>query len=197
MSTNPKLPGGKRAEEELTRLKYYWRDVLSPAQKDFWRSRFNSKDTQAALRDEIRVKLKFDLKYDKQLTRFRKWDEMQQALDEEAEQQADDERRLTEQHPDWTKEQVREELLKRTYRRAIATGDFKLGLQGIQADRGLMEATTTRDKFEFDAAAAAIKHAATLNTIRKDSKLSEPEKVNLARKALFGVLPAQPAAPTK
>jgi hypothetical protein len=45
------------------------------------------------------------------------------------------------------------------------------------------------DKFQFDAAMAALKCAAELKVI-STSKLSEAEKVNAARKKLFGELPA-------
>lgn len=192
MSTTPKLPGGKKAEEELTRLKYYWRDVLSASQKDFWRARFNSKDTQAAIREEIRVKLKFDLKYDKQITKLRRWDEMQMELDEEAQQQTDDERRvIVEFGPDATLDQIRAEVLKRSYARAIATGDFAAGRKTIVQDLNIQKVTLDRDKFEFDAAAAALKHAAALKVIANDKTLSEADKVNAARRKLFGTLPPQ------
>ena len=43
-----------------------------------------------------------------------------------------------------------------------------------------------RDKFQFDAAEAALKHAAELK-VMSVSKLSEADKVNAARKKLFGV----------
>jgi len=52
----------------------------------------------------------------------------------EAERAEEEERRLMEDHPDWTKDQVREDLIKRFYLRSRATGDTKLGLSTVTAD---------------------------------------------------------------
>lgn len=148
MSAAPKLPGGKRAQGELARFKYFWRDHLTAADQEFWRSRFHSPDSQAALRAELKSRLHFDLKYDKQLTQFRKWDEEQQELDAEAERQAEEERRLRETHPDWDADRLRQEVIAASYRRSLASGDFKLGLKTVAADAKLKTIELDREKFE-------------------------------------------------
>lgn len=134
MSARTKLPGGKQAQAELTRFKYYWRDELSESQKDFWRARFCSKDSQATLREEIRIKLRFDLKYDKQLTLFRRWDDEQLENEAEAERQIEEERLLRQQHPEWDTEALRSGVIAGCYRRALTKGDFKLGLKTVVQD---------------------------------------------------------------
>jgi hypothetical protein len=148
MSTNPKLPGGKKALAELARLKFYWRDELSEAQKDFWRSRFASPDSQAELREEIRVKLKFNLRFDKQLTALRKFDAQLQKNEEEAEWAAHEEAQLVAQG--LTGEALRAELLQRLQRRALVRGeDQKTALQLDLAER--------RFQFEQEQAAKATR----------------------------------------
>lgn len=213
MKHTPKLRGG--SDSELTKLKALWRDSLSDLVRSAWRSRFASTDTQAAIRAEMKTKLKINLSFDSQLTNFRQWVEEQDAMDAEAERQTEEETRLREQHPDWDADRLRTEVINGSLRRALATGDFKgLGLKAVRADqaertgkfqaeleteklklakqaeeRAQQEFKLAREKFEFDAAQAALKHAAELKTI-STSKLSEPEKVNRARQRLFGILPS-------
>ena len=49
-----------------------------------------------------------------------------------------------------------------------------------------------REKFEFDSAKAALKASAELKAISA-SKLSDVEKIDAARRALFGELPEETA----
>lgn len=51
------------------------------------------------------------------------------------------------------------------------------------------EINLARDKFEFDASKAALAAAATLKIISSNTKLSDVEKIQAARRALFGKLP--------
>lgn len=69
--------------------------------------------------------------------------------------------------------------------KAIFTLVLKSQDQATDAERLRLE----RDKFEFDAAKAAMAKLPTLRSIVA-SKLSESEKVDQVRRALFGVLPA-------
>lgn len=132
MSTPTKLRPGN---SELTKLKTLWRDSLSEDSRDYWRSLFVSADfTQAKIRAQIHARLKIKLDHDSQLNAFRDWEMEQRKMDLEAERAEEEERRLFAEHPEWTKEQVREELIKRFYRRAMATGDADLGLKTIVQD---------------------------------------------------------------
>jgi len=149
MSTPEKLRNqGQRAASELTKLKEVWRRMADDA-RAYWLERFVSAElSQAQIRQEIFTKLKINLRFDSKLNAFRAWVAAQAALDDEAEQMQDDERRLAEEHPEWTKEQVREDVLKRAYLRARSHGDFKLGLKTIAADAKLESLQFDRDKFK-------------------------------------------------
>ena len=188
MSAKQKLQGG--TDSEVTKLKGLWLDTLTESQRDFWRSEFVSKQTQAQLRAALKQKLDVNLLYDSQLTRFRDWVDDQLKLDLEAERQADDERRLLEENPFMSKEELREKLLMAAYRRANASGDFKLGLAAMKQDKSLSELSLDRDKFQFDAAKAALAVLPELLAIKRDSSLSEDAKLEQARLKLFGTLPA-------
>ena len=85
-------PGKLRdRKSELTRFKLKWKSLSEEARSP-WRALFGSEVTQAEIRQRIADEFQIDLRYDKQLTRFRQW------LNEEAEKawMAAEERRLTE-----------------------------------------------------------------------------------------------------
>ena len=89
---------------------------------------------------------------------------------------------------------VGEELLTAKLGGAAITSNLE-SLDRLLSNKALAirekERQDKRDKFEFDAAQAALKHAAELKTISSNSKLTEAEKVNIARAKLFGALPKQ------
>lgn len=135
MSTNShsKLRAGKGGE--MTRLKTIWRDSLTEDARDRWRSLFLAAHlSQAQIRMRLRAELGVNLKYDSQLNAFRDWEMAQRACDLEAERMAADEKRLLAEHPDWSKDQVREDVLRKSYLRARATGDFGMALKTVVAD---------------------------------------------------------------
>lgn len=66
--------------------------------------------------------------------------------------------------------------------RQNSLGDEKLKLEKEKTK-------LARDRFEFSAAKAALKHAAQLKLIATDKGLSEQDKINAARKRLFGQVP--------
>jgi len=127
-----RLRGGTKSE--LTKFKRLWRDALGESEKDFWRSRWLSADTQAQVRAEIWERLGINLSYDDQLKEMRDYDWTQRQMDLEAERAREEERRTLEEHPDWTAEHVRDDLLERLVRRARAQGDAKLGLAAVKVD---------------------------------------------------------------
>lgn len=177
------------SDSPLTKLKALWR-IMPEDQREGWRLKFVSEtQTQAQLRDEVKRSTGVHLKYDSQLNAFRDWDARQLALDREAEAQAQDEAQLLNEHPDWSLDKAREQVLKRSYQRAVATGDFKLGLAALAQDRGLMEARTDRDKFEFDATKRALARLPELNAIHRDASLDQDARIKQARLALFGEAP--------
>lgn len=156
MSTPKKLQGG--TDSEVTKLKALWLDTLSESQRDFWRSEFVSRQTQAELRSAIKTKLGVTLLYDSQLTRFRDWVEAQMKDDIEAERQADDLRRIEVEHPDWTEDARRKKAFDLMYNRALASGDWKMLQGAMKLDKGFMDAglADRRVKLLEDNAARAL-----------------------------------------
>lgn len=166
MSTNPKPRGG--SSSELTKLKLLWRDSLSDSARDYWRALFISATTQAEIRKTIATKLKVELKRDSQLTEFRSWLEDQDARDVEAQRQFEDEQRLKSQFGDsMSPEEIRQRVLQAAYARAMAKGDFKLGLQAMDRDLTSQKVSIDREKLvlmkrkadAYDRAQAALNEA--------------------------------------
>jgi hypothetical protein len=130
MSAYIKLRPGN---SELTKLKAVWRGLGADA-RAFWQDLFVSATPQAEIRRQLATQLKVNLGRDQQLSRFRDWEGEQREMDLEAERQREDERRLKEEFGDWTLEQIREEVLKRAYTRALLRGDFSAGRKTIAQD---------------------------------------------------------------
>ena len=88
---------------------------------------------------------------------------------------------------------------------AIAQREFELAASNLnvaelarlkkigQIDRKLDLDARAIELREFDAAKAALKHAAELKTIAASKTMSSDEKVNAVRRRLFGVLPEDAA----
>ena len=78
-------------------------------------------------------------------------------------------------------------------RSAVSTAKFealKLEIRQAAEERLREKAKLEREKFEFNAAEAALKSVATLKAI-STSKLSDVEKIKQARLALFGEVPEE------
>ncbi len=183
----PKMRGG--SDSELTRFKLLWRDSMSESARGFWRELFLSQTTQADIRKQILAKLKIRLDWDKQLCVFRDWEADQVKRAAREERALENERRIIAEHPDWTLDQVRDEVLKQSYFETLAVGDFKLGLATSREHRGVKEQNLAEAKFQFDATKAALAKLDSLKAIRNNSKLSEDEKLEQARLELFGTAP--------
>lgn len=61
--------------------------------------------------------------------------------------------------------------------------------QGMEAQTKRLQAETQRDRFEFDAAKAALAALPALRAINANKALDDRSRVDEARKALFGVTP--------
>ena len=148
MSKRGKLQGGS---SELTKLKALWLTwANSPDYRAYWRHQLQSQTTQAANRELLRDQTGVELKYDSQLTEFRDWMEEQDALDQEAERQRLEAAHIEQEHPDWSADQLREEVIRRSLLRAIASGQFgALGLKAVAAGQREKQHTLERDKFEL------------------------------------------------
>lgn len=146
-NTPRKLNGG--VESELIKLKRLWLKPEFEQYQETWRERFASGLTQLQIRNMLRDQLQINLLWDRQLTQFRQWVERQDALDAERTAMADDVDRILEEFGgDWTLEQVRDEILKRSYVRALATGDFESGRRTIAQEMNVKKVELDRVKTE-------------------------------------------------
>lgn len=124
MSAKPKLRGGTGSE--LTKLKALWQDLSDDA-RAFWWEQFSGTATQAQLRAQIQTKLKINLRFDRQLTEFRQWAEIQE---EEYQLASTIEERKTKLLKDgMTLEQAQEVLLLEASAHVRAKRDYKLGMR--------------------------------------------------------------------
>ena len=146
MSALKKIKAG--TESELTKLKVLWRDSLSEDAKAYWQELFVSDSSQAANRALLLAKLKINLRFDKQLDQFRKWELEEREKDLQAERMQENERRLAADHPDWTLDQVRAEVLRQSYLETLATGNFKLGLAARKSDIAEQALRFDQEKFK-------------------------------------------------
>ena len=89
-------------------------------------------------------------------------------------------------HPDWTLNQVREEVLTRAYNRTLAQGDFDLGLRVVRVHVATDKALLDREKFEWAAAQKCYDDLPGLQAIRQNSGLTIPQKMRGLRLKLFG-----------
>jgi hypothetical protein len=184
MKANEKLRAGP---EDITKFKLMWRDTMSEREKDYWRELFVSpRMSQPQIRRHLFDKLKINLRYNRQLNRFRDWEAEQREMDWIQEKAEEDEERVLKEHPEWTKDDVRADLLKRFYYRARTRGDAKLGLRTVAADVRVGSLELDWAKFEFDATKAAMGKLESLKRIKANSRLSEDEKIQRAREELFG-----------
>ena len=177
----------------MQQLKAVWLRLPETTQ-DYWREQFSSARTQSDLRAEIAKKLSVKLPSDSRLSKFRAWLDDQDMRDEQAERMEENTRRIQTEHPDWTLDQVREEVLRQSYFETLASGNFNLGLKTVRADqnertgkfkaemetaklklkqeaevRAREEFKLARQKFEFDAIKACRKHLPDRKSTRLNS----------------------------
>lgn len=182
MSNPRKIRGGNY---ESTRLKLLWAQ-LDETTQGYWREQFTSKKTMKSIREEIKAKHGVNLTQDNQLSRFCKWVKEQDERIARAERMEENEQRLKELHPDWTLDQLREEVLRTAYCESLAFGDFKLGLTTARIDLSEKSLLLNREKFEFKAAKACLEQLPELKYISTNPQLSDTQKIDQIRLKLFG-----------
>jgi hypothetical protein len=133
MSAGQKPRGG--GNSEMTRFKKLWCDSFSKKQRKFLRTLFICETmTQAQIREEIRRRFGIEFTSDSQLNRFRDWEWEQRQIEQELEKMRADQERFENEHPEWTKDQLREKVIAMCYRRARSTGDFQFGVRIASVD---------------------------------------------------------------
>jgi len=196
--STPPTPPVTKASQQI-RLKELWRG-LSDDDRAYWQDLFASPTPAAEIRRQLAAFHGIQLRFDHQLARFQRWEHHWRTAFEETELQHEDEYFGQLLNPEATRPAVRDACLLRTYRRAQVTGDFALGLNAIRHDLDIDRAALDVQKFQYDAAAAALKAWAKIKPIA-ESNLSYVEKIQELRRALFGSIPednppdARPAAP--
>jgi hypothetical protein len=127
------VPSNGKPETEMSKLKRAWLKLTEDEQAG-WQEALAS-HTNAQMRQLFAQELNIHLKHDPQCSRFREWELDQRARADEAERVQEDYHRLVEEFgKNWTLEQVREEVIKRCYARALSRGDFKLALATVRED---------------------------------------------------------------
>lgn len=186
MSADPKPTGTGSGQPEtpMGQMKVVWKR-LSEEARDYWQEQFSSSRKLSELRAELATKFKIQFKADARLSEFKNWVFDQDRRDAQAERMQENERRLISQHPDWSLDRVREEVLRQSYFETLASGDFKLGLKTVKADQNERILDLDRQKFEFDAAKACLAKLPELKAISEKPKLSEEEKTKAIQQILF------------
>lgn len=111
---------------ELTKLKESWLR-MAESSKDFWRARFSSSESQAALRDALLKKLTINLTRDNQLTEFRSWDDANRQRELMAEKIEERKKELL--AGGMNLEEAQEVLLTEASAYSVAARDFELGVK--------------------------------------------------------------------
>jgi len=167
----------------------------------YWKDLFESPTPAPEIRRQLAAIFGIEFHFDHQLARFLRWERHWQKSFEETERLKDDDLFGKALNPDTSRPAVRDACLLQTYRRAQVTGDFALGLNAIRHDLDIDRATLDEQKFQYDAAAAALKAWAKIKPIA-ESDLNWYEKIQELRRTLFGSIPednppaTSPAAPS-
>lgn len=117
----------------LRQFKSVWRGLSDDA-RDYWRAQLTSSRPQADLWAEILAEFNLRLSSDSELNQFRDWLHDQDRRDTQSARAKENEARIKAEHPDWTLDQLRGEVLKQSYLETLAAGDFKLGLKTVAQD---------------------------------------------------------------
>jgi len=171
---------------EMGKLKDLWTKTFSEADRESWRQKFATGGTQETKRQELLDQFGIHLDCDKQLTYFRTWDLDQVERQQTAERLQANEDQIRQQHPDWTVDKVRDEVIRHAYFEALARADFGLGLTTIRAHTQVKRYLLDRDKYEFDATEKCHERLPELRAIQRDPNLSDEEKMRRIRFQLFG-----------
>jgi hypothetical protein len=177
---------GAEPYHQLRKLKHVWCNELHEDDKVYWRTEFNSKKKPNVLVELLRDKLKIDLHFDYLLDDFRDWVRVECNREKEAERMHDDDRSMSKAHPEWTLDQVRDEVVKRAYNRTLAEGDFNLGMKVARVHVAITKYLLDLEKHQLAATQRCYDDLPGLQEIRNDSGLSLEEKLRQIRLKLFG-----------
>jgi hypothetical protein len=173
---------------EMTRLKMLW-DELPEDDKDYWRELFWSDLAVEKIRERIREKLDIHLGFDRQFSRFRDYVEQRDEIEAELVRAATETKVLRELHPGWSVDQIRDEVIKRSYERVLCRGDYAQGMHVLRAHTRLNRYLLDREKHEFNAVELCRQQLPELKVIEDDDTMTEAEKTQAFMEKIFGKRP--------
>jgi hypothetical protein len=172
--------------DQFEKLTVLWGKHMPEDEQIYWRDLFQSKTDLPTLRERLQGELNINLYYDNVLEKFLAWVD-QACLREAAALRMEEEDRIVRRaHPDWTLDQVRDEVIWRAYNRTLAEGDFDLGLKVVRMHLGAEKILLDRAKFELEASERCYDDLPGLQAIRQDSNLTRQEQMRRIRLKLFG-----------
>ena len=194
MSTPRKLRGTPTGEPEpgLQQFKACWAK-FSGAEQSYWREQFVSARTLADLIKELDAKHGIKLSGPPTLTKFRDWLANEDAMDARNRRAAQIRAEIQRRHPEWTEEQLFQELRCLAAEEALALGDYELGFAAAKDARETQaekrkseELSLLKLKIETEAAAKMLvkamrERADEINA----SQLSQADKIAAMRQAAF------------
>jgi hypothetical protein len=182
-----KLRGG--LNQEIAKLKAAWQKMPDEIRKG-WLDRLHSSETRREIRERIQRELNVNLVHDTQVTRIRYWAVDQEKRNEAAREKEETTKKLLAEGKSLA--EVQETLLRQATKHSLNEGDYNLGLKASSEITKVQNTALSREKFEFNKTEVAMKHVDELKAIKKNSTLTDREKLLQARKLLFGHIPEEP-----
>jgi predicted Fe-S protein YdhL (DUF1289 family) len=180
-----------RANKLQTLLQQYWLHILTEAQRDEWRDRFNPPpgvlpQPQQVLIDWMAREWQLPIKWHHQLTTFREWLNRQEEASRHQGILDEEEAKVIKGQPELSFQQIRDLVLQRAYFRVLNNGDFKFGLQIIRHHMQLEKLYLDHEKQQLNITVEIKRRLSALLAIRNNSQLTEEEQLEALRQELFG-----------
>ena len=175
---------------EMTRLKMRW-DEMSEDEQDYWRELFLSDLPVPKIRERMREELQINLPHDVQFNRFRAFVQDRDLIDEELVRAGNEARVMRELHPGRSTDDIRDELIKRSYERVLCRGDYAQGMHVLRAHTRLNRYLLDREKHEFNAVELCRRQLPELKVIEDDDTMTEAEKTQAFMEKIFGPRPVK------
>ena len=176
MSVTRKISGtASGAVPPRRALKLMYRSQMSAAEREeFWEVINADGVTLEQTRADIARRYGVQIGSKSVLQELRQWVWQQRAEDLMNDQLLMRQEQLTEEHKDWSREQIRAEVIKTAYAGALASGDSKLGLQVVATDLKAEQVQLDREKLELLKRRADMADAT--EKVMEDSQLTPEER---------------------
>ena len=174
---------------------------LSPEERQ-WAADLGNKNSFSEARAAIERRFGIHLESDALYARFRIWQATQFLYDVYNDLAEAGEEALRREQPQLSPEHRRDLLLRQLHARAHLRDDPKPLLAVFDREVALARLTCqeqakrlAREKFEFDGAKAALKHAKEVHEVDRNPSLTQHEKIDVVRRLIFGVIPEEEPTP--